>query len=342
MEHGLLHVGGQAGAQALDVHLLGGPALGLNKELVPVLVGEFHHLVLDGGAVAGARGVDATRVQGGPVQVVQDDPVGVQIRIGEPAPILDQMQFPVEEGEGGGGLVPLLDRHLSKIQGVPLHPGRGAGLEAPQGDAESRQVPGQTLAPKHARGAALPDEGADEDAALQIHPRAQDRRPAGVAEALRRDHARDTATLGGDIHGLALDQGQVFFPFQGPLHALVVAALVHLGPEGVDRGALARVQHAHLDQGVVGGQAHLPAHGVQLPDQVALAGTADGGVAGHHADAVQVQGEQSRLEAHPHRGQGRLAAPVPGADHHAVEALPHEGLDCPFVSHTRILLCIAV
>ena len=110
----------------------------------------------------------------------------------------------------------------------------------------------------------------------------------------------------------------------------------------MDRGALARVQHAHLDQGVVGREAHLPAHGVQLPDEMALAGAADGGVAGHHADAVQVQGEQSRLEAHPRRGQGRLAAPVARADHHAVETLPHEGLDCESVSHTRILLCIAV
>ena len=77
-------------------------------------------------------------------------------------------------------------------------------------------------------------------------------------------------------------------------------------------------------------------------DQVSLAGAADRGIAGHHADAVQVQREQGRLQAHARRCQGRLAAPVARADHHAVEALPQEGLDCQSVCHMRILLCIAV
>ena len=249
---------------------------------------------------------------------------------------------PAYRGEGGRGLVPLLDRHLRKVQGIPLHPGWGAGFEPSQGDAQAAEVPGQALASKHARGAAFPDEFADQNTALQVHARAQDRRPAGIAEALRRDDARDAAALGGKVHGLALDDGQVVLVFQRGLHALVVAALVHLRPEGMDRGALARVQHAHLNEGVVGGQAHLPAHGVQLPDQVSLAGAADGGIAGHHADAVQVQREQGRLQAHARRCQGRLAAPVARADHHAVETLPQEGLDCQSVCHMRILLCIAV
>ena len=268
--------------------------------------------------------------------------MGLQVRIGEVAPILHKMQLPVEEGEGGRGLVPLLDGHFGKVQRVPLHPGRGAGLEPPEGDTQPRQIPRQAVAAQHARGPALPDEFADEDPALQIHPRADDRRPARVAKALRRDHARNAAALKRKIHGLALDQGQIFLPFQGGFHPLVIAALVHLGPKGVDRGALARVQHAHLDQSIVGGQPHLAPHGVQLPDQMPFSGAADGGVAGHHADAVQIQREQGGCKAHPCRGQGRFAAPVPRADHHAVEALPQKGLGCPFVAHMRILLCIAV
>ena len=77
MQHVDLYVGRQRRRKALHVHLLGRAALRLDEELVPVLVRELHHLVLDGGAVAGARGVDAARVQGGPVQIVQNDPVGV-------------------------------------------------------------------------------------------------------------------------------------------------------------------------------------------------------------------------------------------------------------------------
>ena len=248
----------------------------------------------------------------------------------------------MEEGEGGCGLVPLLDGHLGKVQGVPLDPGGRAGLEPAQGDAEAAEIPGQALAPQHAVRSAVADEFADEDAALQVHARAQDRRPAGVAEALRRKYAGDAAIFGLEVHGLALDDGQVRLGFQGGLHALVVAALVHLSAQGVDGGALARVQHAHLDQGIVGSEAHLAAHGVQFANEMALAGAADGRVAGHHADAVQVQREQGRLKAHPRGGQGRLAAAVARADHHAVESLPHKGPGCPFIAHVRILLCIAV
>ena len=91
VEHPLLHVGGQTGGEALDIHLLGGPALGLNEELMPVLVRELHHLVLDGGAVAGARGVDAPGVEGRAVQIVEDDPVGVRVRVGEPASVLNEV-----------------------------------------------------------------------------------------------------------------------------------------------------------------------------------------------------------------------------------------------------------
>ena len=83
-----------------------------------------------------------------------------------------------------------------------------------------------------------------------------------------------------------------------------------MGPQGVDRRALASVEHPVLDAGPVCSPAHLAAQGIQLPDQVALAGAADGRVAGHIAHSVQVDGENNGLQAHPGRCQGRFNACV--------------------------------
>ena len=77
---------------------------------------------------------------------------------------------------------------------------------------------------------------------------------------------------GGD---LPLAEGQVLLALQGALHDLLVPPPVRLGPEAVDGGALAPVEEPVLDAGLIGGPGHLAAQGVQLPDQVALAGAAD-------------------------------------------------------------------
>ena len=72
-----LHLLRQGGGEALDVQLLGVEAHGLHKELVAELVREPHHLVLNGGAVAGADPLDDAGVQGRAVQILPDDPVGL-------------------------------------------------------------------------------------------------------------------------------------------------------------------------------------------------------------------------------------------------------------------------
>ena len=119
---------------------------------------------------------------------------------------------------------------------------------------------------------------------------------------------------------------------QGLLHHGLVAPPVRLGPEGVDRRPLPQVQHSVLDAGLVRRPGHLTAQGVQLPHQMALAGAADGRVAGHVAHAVQVHGEAQGLQPQPRRGQGRLDAGVSRPDHRNITASRLIGL------HSAIIL----
>jgi hypothetical protein len=82
---------------------------------------------------------------------------------------------------------------------------------------------------------------------------------------------------------------------------------------------LARVQAPELDAGLVDGAGHLAAQRVDLLDQVPLGHAADGGVAGHGRDGLDLPREDQRGQAHARGGERGLAPGVAGAhDDHVV------------------------
>ena len=94
------------------------------------------------------------------------------------------------------------------------------------------------------------------------------------------------------------------------LHKLLVFPSVSLGTERVDGGAFAPVQQPELDAGPVSGPAHFAAQRIDLPDQMSLAGAANGGVAGHIAHCVQINGKNDGFQPQPGSGKGCLNACV--------------------------------
>ena len=78
-----------------------------------------------------------------------------------------------------------------------------------------------------------------------------------------------------------------------------------------------------MDAGQVGGAAHQAVEGVDFADQVALADAADGGVAGHLADAGAAVGDQDGAGAHAGGGGGGFAAGVASANDDDVEGSAH-------------------
>ncbi len=69
--------------------------------------------------------------------------------------------------------------------------------------------------------------------------------------------------------------------------------------------------------------AHQPVHRIDLADQMALAETADGGVAGHLADGRNPVCDERGAGARAGRRRGRLAARMAAADHDYVELARH-------------------
>ena len=98
-------------------------------------------------------------------------------------------------------------------------------------------------------------------------------------------------------------------------HLQAVLLLVALRA-GRPHGRAARgVQQAELDADGVGDLAHDAAEGVDFADEVSLGDAADGGIAGHLRDEIDVQGEERGAQAHAGGGHRGLASGMAGADH---------------------------
>jgi hypothetical protein len=89
---------------------------------------------------------------------------------------------------------------------------------------------------------------------------------------------------------------------------LLVQHAVGLRARGAHRRALARVEDAELDAGLVGGCRHRPAQRIDLLDQMPLADAADRRIAAHRPQRLEVVGQQQRARAH---ARGASAASVP-------------------------------
>ena len=219
------------------------------------------------------------------------------------------------EGEGLGLGIALLQLHPAEIHRPGVDARRCAGFEAAHRQAQRAQALGQgDRRRKSVRPLGL-DGLAHDGAAVQIGAGGDDHRPAAPDGAGARGDRADMPVLHADVDHLRLLEAQMLLPLQRQLHHFLIAPPIRLRAQGVHRRALAAVEHPVLDAGLVRRLRHLAAERVQLPHQVALAGAADGRVAGHVAHAVEIDGEADRVHAEPRGGQRGLDARVSCADH---------------------------
>ena len=130
----------------------------------------------------------------------------------------------------------------------------------------------------------------------------------------------DRARLGQDLRRFAFDDGQVRRSGDEGLHGAPVELAVGLGARSLDGRTLAAVEDAELDAGQIGGAAHDPVQGVDLPHQMALAQAADRRIAGHFADCREPVGDERGPGARARRRGRGLAARVPAPDHNDVKS----------------------
>ena len=313
---GVLHVLRQTAGRALQIHLLGVLAAGLYEQRVTVLAGEAHHLILNRGAIARADTLDHAAVQRAALDIIQNDLVGLGVRVGDPAFHLVVHGCIGQEAEGLQFAVRVagLAFQLGKINAAAVHPGGGTGLEPAQRQTGGFQAVGQSVGGVHAVRARRIPRIAHKNFAAEVRAGGQHHALGGVFAVQLGDNALHMAVFHFQRHHLSLMDGQPRGLFQRVLHVFVVAAAVGLHPQCVHGGAFALVQHPALQIGGVCRQTHHAAQRVHLPHQRALGGAADAGVAGHIADGIQTHGKDGRFCAQHSSCVGGFDARMASAD----------------------------
>ena len=118
-----------------------------------------------------------------------------------------------------------------------------------------------------------------------------------------------------EVNDLGLADVQAGLRLQHLAHLDAVKLLVTLGARTPNRRPPRSIQQPELNANGIGHLAHDAAQGVDLAHQVPLGHAADGWIAAHLGDQVEVHGDERGLEAHARGGHGGLAAGVTGADH---------------------------
>ncbi|MPN09183.1 hypothetical protein SDC9_156471 [bioreactor metagenome] len=116
---------------------------------------------------------------------------------------------------------------------------------------------------------------------------------------------------------------------------IAVAPRAALRAQGAHSRPFRGVQPAQMPRGVVRRRRAFAAEGVYFPHHMSFGRSADGGVAGHHRDAVEVQAYEQRARAHPRSGQRRLASGVSRADGYYFISVVYPHLS-PFVKYKKI------
>ena len=314
VQHRDLHILRQGGGEALNIELFRVQTHRLDEQLVARLVGEGHDLRLDRRAVARADALDHAGVDRAAVEVRADDGMRALVGIGQVAHGLVFDRVRGGKRERFDLRVARLQLHAREVHRARVHARRRAGLEPahaqPQRLAALGQRPGsrQPVRPRIAQYIA------HDRAPVQIRARREHGGAAAVHGAVCRHDGADAAALRLDRHDLRLLDAQVRLQLERVLHHGLILPPVGLRAQRVHGRPFAAVEHPVLDAGLIGRARHLAAERIELAHEVALARTADGGVAGHVADGVHMDGKADGVQSQPGGGQRGLNARVARAD----------------------------
>src|SRR5207245_2992247 len=117
----------------------------------------------------------------------------------------------------------------------------------------------------------------------------------------------------------ALSQAKVRCALQSSSHFYAIESSISLGPRRLDRRSARAIQQTKLNPRTVDYAPHDPAESIDFANQVSLADAADGWIAGHLSNEIEIESKQGCVRANPRRGRGRLAAGVAPADNNYLE-----------------------
>jgi hypothetical protein len=217
-----------------------------------------------------------------------------------------------QEGEPRNRSVSILSLALREIDRAAVETTWGTCLEScnfeaqgPQAVTQSRygiaHPPTSLVLFAHVEQTTHEGSGADHDG------------PGSDAHAERGIDARDGTVFNDQLSDIALMHIQARGSFKDRLHPKLVGLLVTLGPWSTDAGALVDVKDSELNPCGISINGHDSTQSINLAHHVPLRQTANGWVAGHLADSIEVLREESRLGTQACGGKCGLDASMSSA-----------------------------
>ena len=307
-QESILHIHRHGRGHSLDIHFIRIQPLRLDEQLMPVLVGEAHNLILDGRAVARPLAVNLSGILRRLHDIVPENLMGRLIRIGQPAEPLIPVHPVIHKGKCVVFRIALLQRHFLEMERTHIHAARRPGLEPERFQAVLPEIVCQSHRGTHPVRAAGVHRIPDDNFTVQVRPRTENDRLGPVFLSQLRHHARAASVLQENIHDLRLLQVQIFRILNDLLHEAVISLLIRLGPQRIHRRPLSAVQHAHLHRRPVRSDSHFSAQSIDFLHQMALSRSSDGRIAGHHGYIVQRNRKKTGLFPQPGGSQSRFAS----------------------------------
>src|SRR5690606_23193851 len=291
-------------------------------DLVRALVGEAVDLVFDRWAVARADTFDNAGVHGRTIEPAANDVVRLRVGVGHPAARLLRMFCRIADKahDRNRRVAPLLlqpvENHRARVDAR-----RRAGFQTIDPQRQFAQAPRQRDRRRIAGAAARVIVEADVDLAAEEGAGTEHHGLGEKANAGLGDGAANALALNDQVVDGLLENTQIRLIFENRADCRLVQNPIGLGAGGAHRRALARIQDSELDAAAIGRGGHGTAERIDFLDQVAFADAADGRVARHLPQSLDVVGQQQRFAAHPRRGQTGRGAGVAAADHDDVKAV---------------------
>ena len=225
----------------------------------------------------------------------------------------------VVEREAGRRGVAALFFHLGEVQCAAKKAWWGAGFEAAKLDAGFEEAGGKGFGAEITKAAAFVLVLADVHEAAQEGAGGDDHGQAVKLDVEVGANAGDFLAGEDESGDGGLEDLEVGLELQGVLEAELVSLFIALGAGRLDSGAFGFVEQAELNGGDVGVEAHFATESVDFADHLALGLAADGGVAAHLGNGVDIAGEEQGGGSHAGGGKRGFAAGVAGAADDDVE-----------------------
>ena len=274
---------------------MGAQALGLDEDLMRVLVRESHDLVFHRGTVARSHAFDQTGEHGRSCGCAANDVVGALVGRSDVAGQLTRMAAAGSHvGKHRPGIVAVLFAHHRKIDAAAVDPRRRAGLQAADAQFQLPQPRRQMQRRRIAGAPAGMTLETDVNPAAEESAHGQNYRTRPALDSALRNHARDAFALDNQVGRFLLKQRQIDLGLEHAADRGLVELPIGLHTSGAHRRSLARIQGAELDPRPVGGDRHRTSQRVDLLDQVPLADAADCRVAAHLPQRFDVVSQKKR------------------------------------------------